>query len=78
MGGRKDLETKNYPFAKARLPPLKDTTGAAPSYAEGQEIEVDCTLFGYYRATIKVSWLIYRELTFFLIYPLQPTLGVVG
>ncbi|XP_065584658.1 fragile X messenger ribonucleoprotein 1 homolog [Artemia franciscana] len=53
MEGRKNLETKNYPFAKARLPPLKDTTGAAPSYAEGQEIEVDCTLFGYYRATIK-------------------------
>ncbi|XP_065575966.1 fragile X messenger ribonucleoprotein 1 homolog [Artemia franciscana] len=53
MGGRKDLETKNYPFAKARLPPLKDTTGAAPSYAEGQEIEVYYTLFGYYRATIK-------------------------
>ncbi|KAK2705553.1 fragile X messenger ribonucleoprotein 1 homolog [Artemia franciscana] len=53
MDGRKNLETKNYPFAKARLPPLKDTTGAAPSYAEGQEIEVVCMLFGFYRATIQ-------------------------
>ncbi|XP_065569995.1 uncharacterized protein LOC136033215 isoform X1 [Artemia franciscana] len=42
MGGQKDFETKNYPFAEARLPPLEGPTVNVPSYAKGQEIEVKC------------------------------------
>ncbi|KAK2701334.1 hypothetical protein QYM36_020008, partial [Artemia franciscana] len=42
MGGQKDFETKNYPFAEARLPPLEGPTVNVPSYAKGQEIEAKC------------------------------------
>ncbi|KAK2712955.1 hypothetical protein QYM36_011604 [Artemia franciscana] len=54
------LAPKRVPFARSRLPPLKNTIGAALSYAEGQEIEVYSRKydlgpdFGWWRATIKM------------------------